>query len=103
MANIKSQKKRNITNAKRAERNRAVRSELKTRVKAARSADSVDSDEVRAAISYGNYFRFFGQLMDSAPECSVCLMGKLLHYVMSNHDSYDFGIMKFGKVRKINE
>lgn len=35
MANIKSQKKRNIQNAKRAERNKAVRSELKTRVKAA--------------------------------------------------------------------
>ncbi|MFM7045868.1 MAG: 30S ribosomal protein S20 [Ilumatobacteraceae bacterium] len=35
MANIKSQKKRNITNAKRAERNKAVRSELKTRVKSA--------------------------------------------------------------------
>ena len=29
MANIKSQKKRNITNAKRAERNKAVKSELK--------------------------------------------------------------------------
>lgn len=51
MANIKSQKKRNITNAKRADRNRAVRSELKTRIKAARSADGADSDEVRAAIS----------------------------------------------------
>lgn len=35
MANIKSQKKRNITNAKRAERNKAVRSELRTRVKSA--------------------------------------------------------------------
>jgi len=33
VANIKSQKKRNIQNAKRAERNKAVRSELKTRVK----------------------------------------------------------------------
>ena len=33
MANIKSQKKRNLTNAKAAERNKAVRSELKTRVK----------------------------------------------------------------------
>jgi small subunit ribosomal protein S20 len=33
MANIKSQKKRNLTNAKRAERNKAVKSELKTRVK----------------------------------------------------------------------
>ncbi len=40
MANIKSQKKRNLTNAKRAERNKAVRSELKTRVKTAvRAAD----------------------------------------------------------------
>ena len=35
MANIKSQKKRNITNAKRAERNKAARSELKTRIKTA--------------------------------------------------------------------
>ena len=33
MANIKSQKKRNITNAKAAERNKAVKSELKTRSK----------------------------------------------------------------------
>ncbi|MFZ9292094.1 MAG: 30S ribosomal protein S20 [Ilumatobacteraceae bacterium] len=33
MANIKSQKKRIITNAKRTERNRAVRTELKSRVK----------------------------------------------------------------------
>ena len=33
MANIKSQKKRILTNAKRAERNKAVKSELKTRVK----------------------------------------------------------------------
>lgn len=35
MANIKSQKKRILTNAKRQERNKAVRSELKTRVKSA--------------------------------------------------------------------
>ncbi|MDQ3175976.1 MAG: 30S ribosomal protein S20, partial [Actinomycetota bacterium] len=35
MANIKSQKKRILTNAKRTERNKAVRSELKTRVKRA--------------------------------------------------------------------
>ena len=35
MANIKSQKKRIKTNAKRAERNKAARSELKTRVKTA--------------------------------------------------------------------
>ncbi len=33
MANIKSQKKRNITNLKRAERNKAVRSEVKTRTR----------------------------------------------------------------------
>ena len=35
MANIKSQKKRNLTNAKRHERNKAVKSELKTRVRVA--------------------------------------------------------------------
>jgi small subunit ribosomal protein S20 len=35
MANIKSQKKRILTNAKAQERNKAVRSELKTRVKVA--------------------------------------------------------------------
>ena len=33
VANIKSQKKRILTNAKAAERNKAVRSELRTRVK----------------------------------------------------------------------
>ena len=33
MANIKSQKKRILTNAKAAERNKAVKSELRTRVK----------------------------------------------------------------------
>lgn len=51
MANIKSQKKRNITNAKRAERNRAVRSEIKTRVKAAVAAGSDDDTALRAAVS----------------------------------------------------
>ena len=35
MANIKSQKKRNLTNARRHEKNKAVRSELKTRIKKA--------------------------------------------------------------------
>ncbi len=35
MANIKSQKKRILTDAKRAERNKAVKSELKTRSKKA--------------------------------------------------------------------
>ena len=52
MANIKSQKKRILTNAKAAERNRAVRSELKTRVKtAAASARSDDDSSVRLAMS----------------------------------------------------
>jgi small subunit ribosomal protein S20 len=45
MANIKSQKKRNLTNAKRAERNKAVRSELKTRVKNAVKAAGTDESE----------------------------------------------------------
>jgi small subunit ribosomal protein S20 len=45
VANIKSQKKRNLTNAKRAERNKAARSELKTRIKtAARAAGTEDAD-----------------------------------------------------------
>lgn len=48
MANIKSQQKRIITNAKRAERNRAVKSELKTRVKTATKA--IGSDEVDEAV-----------------------------------------------------
>ncbi len=56
MANIKSQKKRILTNAKRAARNKSVKSELKTRVKSAvllaESTDTADgSDEaVRLAI-----------------------------------------------------
>ena len=40
MANIKSQKKRIKTNAKAAERNKSVRSELKTRVKTATATAS---------------------------------------------------------------
>jgi len=45
VANIKSQKKRNLTNAKRAERNKAARSELKTRIKTAvRAAGTGDAD-----------------------------------------------------------
>jgi small subunit ribosomal protein S20 len=56
MANIKSQKKRILTNAKRADRNKAVKSELKTRVKTAIAAAAAtgepdtNSDEVRLAI-----------------------------------------------------
>ncbi len=48
MANIKSQKKRNLTNVKAAERNKSVRSELKSRVKSA--INSGDDDAVRMAV-----------------------------------------------------
>jgi small subunit ribosomal protein S20 len=44
MANIKSQKKRILTNAKSAERNKAVRAEVKTRVKAAQTAAGTDGE-----------------------------------------------------------
>jgi small subunit ribosomal protein S20 len=44
MANIKSQKKRNRQNEKRRLRNKAVRSELKTRVKRARDAVTAGDD-----------------------------------------------------------
>ena len=44
MANIKSQKKRILTNAKSAERNKAVRAEVKTRVKAAQAAAGTDNE-----------------------------------------------------------
>ena len=52
MANIKSQKKRNLTNAKSAERNKAVKSELKTRVKSALTTAGTDAndEQVRLAI-----------------------------------------------------
>ena len=43
MANIKSQKKRILTDAKRAERNKAVKSELKTRSK--KAVKDVGTDE----------------------------------------------------------
>jgi small subunit ribosomal protein S20 len=54
MANIKSQKKRILTNARRQERNKAVRSELKTRVKnadkaATEGAEGID-EQVRRAV-----------------------------------------------------
>jgi small subunit ribosomal protein S20 len=53
MANIKSQKKRNRQNERRHERNKAVRSELKTRVKRAQDgiAEGADDtgDRVKAA------------------------------------------------------
>ena len=52
MANIQSQKKRNLTNAKRHERNKAVRTELKTRVKTAEASIGTPQcdDDVNAAI-----------------------------------------------------
>jgi small subunit ribosomal protein S20 len=52
VANIKSQKKRNITNAKRAARNKAVKSELKTRVKTASATIGTDENDeaVRQAV-----------------------------------------------------
>ena len=52
MANIKSQKKRILTNAKRAERNKAVKSELRTRVKTAKSTIGSDTnvEDVRVAV-----------------------------------------------------
>lgn len=54
MANIKSQKKRNLQNARRHEKNKAVRSELKTRIKNADRAavDGVEdtADRVRRAV-----------------------------------------------------
>ncbi|MFM9086238.1 MAG: 30S ribosomal protein S20, partial [Acidimicrobiia bacterium] len=52
MANIKSQKKRILTNAKRAERNKAVKSELKTRIKTAQTgAGSPESaEDIRMAV-----------------------------------------------------
>ncbi len=48
MANIQSQKKRIRTNAKAHDRNKAVRSEMKSRVKTAKATG--DDDDVRAAI-----------------------------------------------------
>ena len=51
MANIKSQIKRNKTNLKAQERNRAVKSELKTVVRHARKAiDSGDKDAAAEAV-----------------------------------------------------
>jgi small subunit ribosomal protein S20 len=44
MANIKSQKKRNRQNERRHERNKAVRTELKTRVKVATTAIETEAD-----------------------------------------------------------
>jgi small subunit ribosomal protein S20 len=51
VANIKSQKKRNITNAKRAERNKAARSELKTRIKTAVRAAGTEDEEATVQLA----------------------------------------------------
>jgi small subunit ribosomal protein S20 len=52
MANIKSQIKRVLTNAKATERNKAVKSELKTAIRAAREAvASGDKAKAAAAVS----------------------------------------------------
>ncbi len=53
MANIKSQKKRNITNEKSRQRNRAIKSELKTAIRAAREA--VTAGDATAAYAKGLY------------------------------------------------
>jgi small subunit ribosomal protein S20 len=50
MANIKSQKKRNLTNARRHERNKAVRSELKTRIKKADRAAAEGAETTAAEV-----------------------------------------------------
>lgn len=52
MANIKSQKKRILTNAKRTERNKAVKSELRTRVKAVRETNGTpeSTEALRMAV-----------------------------------------------------
>ena len=51
MANIKSQIKRNKTNEKAHERNRAVKSEVKTAVRAAREAIATgDKEQANAAV-----------------------------------------------------
>jgi len=51
MAHIKSQKKRILTNAKAAERNKRVRAEVRTRVKTALADGDPSSDATRAAIA----------------------------------------------------
>jgi small subunit ribosomal protein S20 len=51
MANIKSQKKRILTNEKRRVRNKAVRSELKTRIKGAHVEMAAGSDDATAAVN----------------------------------------------------
>ena len=51
MANIKSQKKRILTNERRRLRNKAVRSELKTRVKVAHAEIAANTDEAAESVT----------------------------------------------------
>jgi small subunit ribosomal protein S20 len=51
MANIKSQKKRILTNERRRLRNKAVRSELKTRIKAAHGEFAAGTEDAEAAVT----------------------------------------------------
>ena len=50
MANIKSQKKRNLQNEKRRVRNVAVRSELKTRIRGAQTAAETEAEDLAARL-----------------------------------------------------
>jgi small subunit ribosomal protein S20 len=50
MANIKSQKKRNKQNERRRDRNKAVRSELKTRVKLASTALATEAEDAEQLV-----------------------------------------------------
>jgi small subunit ribosomal protein S20 len=51
VANIKSQIKRNLTNAKRTERNKAVKSELRTHIRNARQAiEAGDAEQAQSAV-----------------------------------------------------
>jgi small subunit ribosomal protein S20 len=50
MANIKSQKKRNLQNARRHERNKSVRSQLKTRIKSADRAAVEGGENTEAEV-----------------------------------------------------
>ncbi len=51
MANIKSQKKRILTNERRRLRNKAVRSELKTRIKVAHTEIAGGTEDAEAAVT----------------------------------------------------
>ncbi len=51
MANIKSQLKRNRQTVKRTEKNKSVKSELKTRIKSARNAIEAQSEDAQNLVS----------------------------------------------------